>query len=83
LHDEEFHDLYCSPNVIQLIKLWLRWVGHVTCVFKKRSAYRFLVWKAEENRAFGKCKLRWEGIVKIYLKDVGWEGIHWIYVAGG
>ena len=40
------------------------------------------MWKPEENGAFGKCKLRWEGSVKIYLKEVGWEGIHWIYMAG-
>lgn len=83
MHDEEFHDLYCSPNGIQLIKLWMRWVGRVTCVFKKRSVCRFLVWKPEENTAFGKYKLRWEGNVKIYLKEVGWECMHWIYMAGG
>jgi len=23
-----------------------------------------------------------EGSFKIYLKEVGWEGIHWIYVVG-
>ena len=53
----------------------------MACVFKKRSACRFLVWKPEENSALGKCKLRWEGSVKIYLKEVGWEGGVKIYLA--
>jgi hypothetical protein len=48
----------------------------VTCVFNKRSACRYLEGKSAENRAFGKSKLRWEGNVKIYLKEVGWKGIH-------
>jgi len=30
LHNEELSDLYCSPNIIQVIKSGrMRWVGHV------------------------------------------------------
>jgi hypothetical protein len=30
LHNEEFSDLYCSPNIVRVIKVRrLRWVGHV------------------------------------------------------
>jgi len=30
LHDEELNDLYCSPNIVQVIKSRrIRWVGHV------------------------------------------------------
>jgi hypothetical protein len=28
LHDEELHDLYCSPNITQVIRR-VRWAGHV------------------------------------------------------
>ena len=30
LHNEELNDLYCSPNIVQVIK-WrrMRWAGHV------------------------------------------------------
>ena len=28
LHNEELHDLYCSPNIVRVIKL-RRWEGHV------------------------------------------------------
>ena len=33
LHNEELHDLYCSPNIVRVIK-WRRMslVGHVACV---------------------------------------------------
>jgi hypothetical protein len=30
LHNEELNDLYCSPNVVRVIKLRrMRWTGHV------------------------------------------------------
>ena len=33
LHNEELNDLYCSPNVVWVVK-WrrMRWVGHVACM---------------------------------------------------
>jgi len=36
LHDEELHDLYSSPNILQVIKLRrMRWVGHITRMGEK------------------------------------------------
>jgi hypothetical protein len=36
--NEELNDLYCSPNVIQVIKSRMtEWVGHVACRGEKRS----------------------------------------------
>ena len=33
LHNEEINDLYCSPNIVRVIK-WRRmgWAGHVACM---------------------------------------------------
>ena len=38
LHNEELNDLYCSPNIVRVIK-WrrMRWAGHVACIDEVRG----------------------------------------------
>jgi hypothetical protein len=43
LHNEELHNLYCSPSVIRIIKSRrLRRAGHVARMGEKRNVYRLL-----------------------------------------
>ena len=48
LHNEELNDLYCSPNIVRVIK-WrrMRWTGHVARMGEERGVYRFFVGKPE------------------------------------
>jgi hypothetical protein len=59
LHNNELHDLYFSPNKIRIIKLRMRWAGHVARMREKRNAYRLLVGKPEGKRLLGRPRRRW------------------------
>ena len=42
-HDEEFHDVCSSPNIIHVIKSRrMRWTGQGTRMGDRRDAYRIL-----------------------------------------
>ena len=75
LHNEELNDLYCSPNIVWVIKLRrMRWAGHVACVGERRGVHRVLVGKPEGKRPLGRPRRRW----KVDLQEVGCGGMDWI-----
>jgi len=48
LHNEELNDLYCSPNIVRVIKCRrMRWAGHIARMGERRGVYRVLVGKPE------------------------------------
>ena len=51
LHNVELNGLYCSPNIVPVIK-WRRisWVGHIAHMAGRRIAYRVMVGKPEGKR---------------------------------
>jgi hypothetical protein len=54
LHNDERNDLYCSHDIVRVIK-WkrLRWAGNVTRMGKRRVVRRVLMGKLKERDHFG------------------------------
>jgi hypothetical protein len=54
LHNEELNDLYCSPNIVQVMKSRrIRWAGRVA---RMRPVSRVLVGKPEGKRTNGETQ---------------------------
>jgi len=72
LHNEELNDLYCSRNIVRVIKSRrMRWAGNVTRMGEGRGVYRGLVGKLEGKRPLGRPMHRWEDNITIDLQEMG------------
>jgi hypothetical protein len=66
LHNEGLNDLYCSPNIVRVIK-WrrMRWAGHVARMGERTGVYKVLVENLRERDhlvdpgVYGRIILRW------------------------
>ena len=85
LHNEELNYLYCSQNIVRMIK-WrrMRWTGYVARMRWEEKLYRVLVGKSERKRPLGRPRRRWwKDNIKMDLQEVTcrvWTGSSWLRI---
>ena len=73
VHNGELNDLYCSPNIVRVVKSRrMRWAGLVVRMGEERGVYRVLV---------GRPRCRWVGNIRMDLQEVGCGYMDWIGLA--
>jgi hypothetical protein len=50
-------------------------------MIEERKMYRILVIKTEVKRPLGRPRRRWEGGIRMDLRDFGWGIVEWIQLA--
>jgi len=77
LRNEERRDLYCSRNIIRVIKSrTLRWAGHVTRTRNRRGAYRVVVRRPEGKTPLARPRRRCDDNNKMGLQEgMGRHGV--------
>ena len=84
LHNEELNDVYCSPNIVWVIKP-SRYVGRMACMGEERRI-QVLVGKPKGMRPHGRPRCRWEDNIKMDLQELEcevWSASMWLRIVAG
>jgi hypothetical protein len=82
VHNEEFNDIYSSPNILRMINSSImRWAVRVACMGERRGVYRVMVGKPAGNRPLGRPRRRWEDNIKRESQEMECGCMDWIELA--
>jgi hypothetical protein len=59
----------------------MRWAWYETRMWDRRNAYTILVGKPEGKGPVRRPRRKWEDNIKMDLREIGWDGMDWIYLA--
>ena len=77
VHNEKLHSLYCSPNIVRVIKSRrLRWADHVARMEEVSCAFKVLTDKPTGKRS-SRRPLHEENI-RMDLKEIGINTRNWV-----
>jgi hypothetical protein len=51
---------------------------HVARKGDTRNVYNSLVGTSEGKRPLGRHRRRWETNIRMYIREIGWEGVDWM-----
>ena len=84
LHNEELNDLYCSPNIVRVIKSRrMRWVGHVARMGRGEACTGFWWENLSERDHWGDPGVDGRIILRWILRKWGvgvWTGSSWLRI---
>ena len=82
LHNEKFHMLHPSPNIVRMIKSRrIRWPGHVAKMEEGRCAwcvFKILTSESTRKIPLGRPRRRWEENIRMDVKEIGINTMNWI-----
>jgi hypothetical protein len=75
LHNEEFYDLYVSPNIIRMIKERKTSWGHVARMEEMGNVYKIFDGKPEGKKPIARPRRRLKDNIRMDPREIVWEGV--------